>query len=147
MLSYKRTLAGPLAEGRTNKREAAVLQFAKQLSACTYDYSKDGGAVGTYLFGQSLPAGAIVTNVWTDEETAVTGATSITLKAGSTALTGALDFTGVGESGVKARSLASGDAIKLSSASELQIAIATAAATAGKVTFYVEWMIRPGTVA
>lgn len=145
MQSYKRTLAGPLAEGRTNKREAAVLQFAKQLSAVTYDYSVDGGAIGTISFGQSLPAGAIVTNVWTDEQTAVAGATSITLKAGSTALTGALDMTG--DSGVKARSLAVADAVKLTSASELNIAIATAAATAGKVTFYVEWMIRPGTIA
>lgn len=145
MLSYKRTNAGPLAEGRTNKREAAVLQFAKQLSACTWSFSVDGGAVGTYLFGQSLPAGAIVTNVWTDEETAVTGATSITLKAGSTSLTGALDMTG--DSGVKARSLAVADAVKLTSASELNIAIATNPATAGKVTFYVEWMIKPGTIA
>jgi hypothetical protein len=145
MLSYKRTNAGPLAEGRTNKREAAVLQFAKQLSACTWSFAADGGAVGTYLFGQSLPAGAIVTNVWTDEETAVTGATSITLKAGSTSLTGALDMTG--DSGVKARSLAVADAVKLTSASELNIAIATNPATAGKVTFYVEWMIKPGTIA
>lgn len=146
MLSYKRTLAGPLAEGRTNKREAAVLQFAKQLSACTYDYSKDGGAVGTYLFGQSLPAGAIVTNVWTDEETAVTGATSITLKAGSTPLTDALNL--ISSAGTNSQALASSaSAIKVTSASELQIAIATNAATAGKVTFYVEWMIKPGTVA
>lgn len=145
MLSPKRTNAGPLAEGRTNKREAAVLQFAKQLSACTWDFSKDGGAVGSIFFNQSLPAGAIVTNVWTDEETTVTGATAVTLKAGSTALTGALDMTG--DSGVKARSLAVADAVKLTSASELNIAIATNAATAGKVTFYVEWMIRPGTVA
>lgn len=144
MLSYKRTVAGPLAEGRTNKREAAVLQFSKQLSAVTWDFSVDGGAVGTYLFGQQLPANAIVTNIWTDEETAVTGATSVTLKAGSTALTGALDFPG--DSGVKARSLAAGDAIKVTSAAELQIAIATNPATAGKVTFYVEWMRKPNTV-
>lgn len=146
MLSPKRTLAGPLAEGRTNKREAAVLQFAKQLSACTWSFAADGGAIGTYLFGQSLPAGAIVTNVWTDEETTVTGATSITLKAGSTSLTGALDLTA--SSGTNSQALAgSATAIKLSSASELNIAIATAAATAGKVTFYVEWMVKPGTVA
>ena len=146
MQSYKRTNAGPLAEGRTNKREAAVLQFAKQLSAVTYDFSVDGGAVGTYLFGQSLPAGAIVTNVWTDEVTAFTGATSITLKAGSTALTGALNLTA--STGVNSQALASSaTAIKVSSASELQIAIATNAATAGHVHFYVEWMIQPGTLA
>jgi hypothetical protein len=145
MKSPLRTEAGPLVYGRVNKREAAVLQFAKQLSACTWDYSVDGGAIGTISFGQQLPAGAIVTNVWTDEQTAVAGATSVTLKAGSTALTGALDMTG--DSGVKARSLAVADAVKLTSASELNIAIATAAATAGKVTFYVEWMIEPGTIA
>jgi hypothetical protein len=141
MKSYQRTEAGLLAEGRTNKREAAVLQFAKQLSACTWDFSVDGGAVGTISFGQSLPANAIVTNVWTDEETAVTGATSITLKAGSTSLTGALDMTG--DSGIKARSLAVADAVKVTSSSELNIAIATNPATAGKVTFYVEWMKKP----
>lgn len=145
MLSPKRTLAGSLAEKRTNKREAAVLQFAKQISACTWDFAVDGGAVGTISFGQSLPAGAIVTNIWTDEVTTVTGATDITLKAGSTALSGSIDFTG--DSGVKARSMAVADAVKLTSASEINIEIATAAATAGKVTFYMEWMIIPNTVA
>ena len=145
MLSPKRTLAGSLAEKRTNKREAAVLQFAKQISACTWDFDVDGGAVGTISFGQSLPAGAIVTNIWTDEVTTVTGATDITLKAGSTALSGSLDMTG--DSGVKARSMAVADAVKLTSASEINIEIATAAATAGKVTFYMEWMIVPNTVA
>lgn len=141
MKSSLRTEAGLLAEGRVNKREAAVLQFAKQLSACTWDFSVDGGAVGTISFGQSLPANAIVTNVWTDEETAVTGATSVTLNAGATALTGALDMTG--DSGIKARSLAVADAVKVTSSSELNIAIATNPATAGKVTFYVEWMKKP----
>lgn len=147
MLSPKRTLAGSLAEKRTNKREAAVLQFAKQISACTWDFDVDGGAVGTISFGQSLPAGAIVTNIWTDEVTTVTGATDITLKAGSTALSGSINFTGAGDSGVKARSMAVADAVKLTSASEINIEIATAAATAGKVTFYMEWMIVPNTVA
>lgn len=142
MKSPLRTVAGPLAEGRTNKREAAVLNFAKQLSAVTWDFSKDGGAVGDISFGAALPAGAIVTNVWTDEETAVTGATSVTLKAGSTALTGALDLTA--DAGVQSRALAGSAAgIKVSASSELKISIATAAATAGKVTFYVEWMKKP----
>lgn len=144
MKSPLRTVAGPLALGKTNKREAAVLQFAKQLSAVTWDFSADGGAVGDISFGAALPAGAIVTNVWSDEETAVTGATSVTLKAGSTALTAALDFTGVGDTGIQSRALVGSAAgIKVSASSELKISIATAAATAGKVTFYVEWMKKP----
>lgn len=142
MKSPLRTVAGPLAEGRVNKREAAVLNFAKQCQAVTWDFSKDGGAIGDVSFGASLPAGAIVTGVLSDEETAVTGATSITLKAGSTSLTGAIDFTG--DAGIQSRALAGSAAgIKLSAASELKITIATAVATAGKVTFYVEFLKKP----
>lgn len=135
-----RTLAGSLAEGRSNKREAAILEFATQSMSAVYDFSVDGGAVGTYLFGISLPINAMVVRVFTDEQTAVTGATDITLKAGSTALTGSIDFTA--SSGTNSQALAgSATAIKLAASSELQIAIATAAATAGKVRFHVEYLI------
>lgn len=144
MKSPLRTVAGPLALGRINKREAAVLNFAEQIQAVSWDFSKDGGAISDISFGASLPAGAIVTGVLSDEETAVTGATSITLKAGSTALTGAIDFTNVGSTGVQNQTLAGSAAdIKLSAASELKITIATAAATAGKVTFYVRFVKKP----
>lgn len=140
MRSSRRTPAGKLCEGRSNAREAAVLEFSKQVMSATWDFSADGGAVGSYLFGVSLPAGAIATDVWSEELTAVTGATSITLKADSTALTGAIDFTG--DAGIQKRTLAGSAAgIKVSSASELQIAIATNPATAGVIRFYVEYMI------
>lgn len=142
MKSPLRTEAGLLTHGRVNKREAAVLQFAKQVQAVTWDFSKDGGAVGDVSFGVKLPAGAIVTSVLSDEETSVTGATSVTLKAGSTPLTGAIDFTG--DAGIQSRALAGSAAgIKLSTASELKITIATNAATAGKATFYVEFVEKP----
>lgn len=136
-----RTLAGPLNAARSNKREAAILaKLAKQVAVCTYDYSLDGGAVGDISFRTQLPANAVVTAIYTDEVTAVTAATSITLKAGSTSLTAALDFTA--SSGVNSRALAgSATAIKLSSASELKITIASVAATAGKVRFAVEFYI------
>lgn len=140
MKSPMRTLAKPLAEGRTNAREASVLEFAQQCQTCLWDFSSDGGAVGSITFGVSLPANAVITRVFSDEQTAVTGATSITLKAGSTSLTGAIDFTG--DSGIQSRALAGSAAgIKLSSASELQIAIASVAATAGKIRFMVEYYI------
>ncbi len=140
MKSAMRTQAGPLCEGRTNKREAAVLEFATQSASFIYDFSVDGGAIGTYLSNIVLPINAMVVRVFTDEQTAVTGATDITLKAGSTALTGSIDFTG--DSGTNSRALAgSATAIKLAAASELQIAIATAAATAGKVRFHVEYLM------
>lgn len=141
MKSPLRTEAGPLVYGKVNKREAAVLEFAKQVAAVTWDFSADGGAVGDVTFGVKLPAGAIVVAVLSDEETAVTGATSITLSAGSTALTGAINFTS--DAGIQSRALAGSAAgIKVTSASELKIAIATNPATAGKVTFYVQFLVK-----
>lgn len=140
MRSPVRTLAKPLAEGRVNGREAAVLEFAEQCQTCLYDFSVDGGAISTISFGVSLPANAVVVAVFSDEQTAVAGATDVTLKAGSTALTGSIDFTG--DSGIQSRALAGSAAgIKLSSSSELNIAIGTAAATAGKIRFAVKYYI------
>ena len=126
---------------KMNKREASVLgKFAKQMASFMYDYAADGGAIGSYLSGIKLPANSVVTKVYTDEQTAVAGATSITLNAGATALTAALDLTA--SAGFQSPALAGAAAgIKLASASELSIAIASAAATAGKVRFAVEFFI------
>lgn len=140
MKSPRRTPASPLCEGRVGAREAAVLEFSTQSASFLYDFSVDGGAVGSYLSNIVLPAGAMVVRVFTDEQTAVTGADAITLNAGATALTAAIDFTA--SSGTNSRALASSaTAIKLAAASELQIAIATNAATAGKVRFHVEYLM------
>lgn len=136
------TPAGSLSGGRTNKRTAASLNFARQSVTCVWDFAADGGAVGTYLFNTKLPPNAVVTSVHADELTPVTGATSITLSAGATALTGATDFTGI--SGVGTVALAgSATAIKLSTtaSSELQIAIATNPATAGRIRFAISWYL------
>lgn len=148
MKSPQRTTAGLLAEGRVNKREAAVLEFAKQVQSCTWDFSKDGGLVGDYGFGVKLPAGAIVTGIWADREAAVTGATDLKLFAGpsatGTALSASVDFT----SGAAQRSVTLATTLpalpaKLAASAELTLKITTSAATAGKVTFFVEWMVKP----
>ena len=142
MKSPLRTEAGPLALGRVNKREAAVLNFAKQCQAVTWDFSKDGGAIGDITFGAKLPAGAIVTGLWIDKEVAVTGATAVTLSAGATALTAQFDLVAAGTTASRALA-GSATAIKLAAASELKLSIATSAATAGKATFYVEFVKKP----
>lgn len=143
MRSAERTLSGRLHEERANAREAAVNdRFAKQVATVVWDFSVDGGAVGTFLFNSALPAGAVVTNVYTEEQVAVLGATSMTLSAGSTALTGATDFTA--STGVNSQALAGGaTAIKPSSTavSELKMAIATTPATAGRVRWCVEFYV------
>lgn len=144
MRSPTRTPAGRLNQNRSNAREAAIRDaFAKQVATVVWDFSVDGGAVGTYSFNQKLPPGAVVTDVYTDEQTAVTGATSMTLSAGGTALTGAIDFTA--SSGQNRQALATGATalVKPSATafSELTMAIATTAATAGRVRFCVEFFV------
>lgn len=142
MKASQRTEAGLLTTGRVNKREAAVLNFAKQVQTVVWDFSVDGGAIGDILFGVKLPAGSIVTNVWVDKEVAVTGATAVTVSAGATALTAQFDL--VAAATTASRALAgSATAIKLSAASELKLSIATAAGTAGKVAIYVEYVKKP----
>lgn len=150
MKSPLRTIAGPLAEGRTNKREAAVLEFSSQMQSALYDFSVDGGAVGTISFGVQLPANAVITKITADVQTAATsgGSATFQIQAGSTNLTAATAFdsatAGINAAGVLDIPLsvsAPFDAIKLSSAGELKMAIATAALTAGKVRWLVEFKI------
>ena len=145
MKSPLRTEAGPLVYGKVNKREAAVLEFAKQVQAVTWDFAADGGAVGDVTFGVKLPAGAIVTNIWADRKAAVVAATDLKLYAGPSAsgtqLSAAVDFT----SGLPQRpvTLAASLPAKLTAAAELTLKITTTAATAGKVTFFVEFITEP----
>jgi hypothetical protein len=133
--------AGQLGVGYPSRRDEAVLNCGGQRSASVlWDVSVDGGLVGDISFGRLLPAGAIVVGLLVDEQTPVVDATSVTLSAGSTALSGALDLTA--SSGVTAPALAGSAAgIKLASDSELKITIATTAASAGKVRFFVRYLL------
>lgn len=133
--------SGKLAVGFPGKREEAILDASgNRTESVLWDFSKDGGAIGDISFGRKLPAGAIVIGLLTDEQTAVTGADEIQLKAGSTNLSGVLDLTA--SSGVQAPALAGSAAgIKIASDSELKISITTNAATAGKVRFFVRYLL------
>lgn len=131
--------AGFLTGGKPNKREEAVLNFANRCDSFLYDFEKDGGTASTDVeFKRSLPAGAIVKGITADIQTAVTGAVDATIDAGSTSLTAATDLTAL--SGIATIALTDTDGIKLTEASELKLAIATAA-TAGKVRFFVEYLM------
>lgn len=150
MQAQPRQVAGPLATFKANKREAAVLEFSSQIMSALYDFSLDGGAVGTYSFGISLPANAVVKAIYADVQTAATSGGSATyqLKAGSSDLTADIAFdsatAGIDDAGVLSLPLnvsSPFDCLKLSSASELKLSIETAALTAGKVRFAVEYYI------
>lgn len=136
--------SGKLAVGFPSKRDEAVLDAgANRCESMLYDFSSDAGAVGSLSSGRLLPAGAIVTNVYSDEITALTSAGSATVQllVGSQALTDALAFdTGFASSQSQALA-SSATAIKVTSQAELKIAIAAAALTAGKLRFFVEYKL------
>ena len=144
MKAKKRELAGRLAILTPNKREEKVLnEGGIRVESVLYDSSKDGLAQATYEFDRFLPANAVVTRVFSDELVALTssGSATLQLKAGSTALTDAIAFdTGFANSQSQALA-SSATAIKLSSRSELKLTVAAADLTAGKVRFYVEYML------
>lgn len=134
----------PASLATPGRREQALLdEGGVRCDSVVYDFSQDGGAVGTVTFRRQLPAGAIVTRVFSDEITALTsgGSATLQLKAGSTDLVDATAFD-TGFAGTESQALASSaEAIKLSADSELQMEIATAALTAGKVRWFVEYLI------
>jgi len=140
----KKLTAGILAVGYPSKRDEAVLNAGgSRAESSVYDFTIDRGAIGTVSFGRLLPAGAIVTAVYSDELTVLTsaGLATLQLKAGSTSLTDALAFD-TGFAGTQSQALASSaTAIKLTAASELNLAIAVAALTAGKVRFLVKYLL------
>lgn len=137
--------AGKLAVNRGSSRDEAVLNEGGVRSfSVQYKFSADGGTVGTKSFGRKLPAGAIVTNVYSDEIAVLTsgGSATLQLKVGSTNLTGALAFD-TGFANAQSQALASSaTAIKVAAESELNLAVAGAALTAGTVRFYVEFKIQ-----
>lgn len=137
--------SGPLAVG-PSKRDQAVLDAGGiRVDSVLFDFDLDGGAVGDVDFARHLPAGAVITRVFSDELTALTsgGSATVQLKAGATALTDALafdtDFTGAIDSQALA---SSAEGIKLAAEAELKISIAAAALTAGKVRFFVEYLLQ-----
>lgn len=141
MKANKRLSAGKLSVGIISSRDEAVLNSSgERTESVQYNFLRDGGAVATYMFGRNIPEGAIITSLLTDEITAVTGNTSVTLRAGTTALTAALDLTAT--SGIQAPALAGSVAgIKMTADSELNIVVAGTAITAGNIRFYVTYKL------
>lgn len=121
------------------------LDRAEKVLCLEYDFAVDGGAVGDITLkdadgvAYATEEACIVTKVLAHEVTALTsaGAATVTLEAGSTALTGAIAYN-TGFTGLDNLALAaSAAAVAVATGQTLQIAVGTAALTAGKVRFYI----------
>jgi hypothetical protein len=135
--------AGKLAVGFPAKRDEAVLNAGGSRSeSVLFDFSQDGGAVGTLSLGRLLPLGAVVTEVIADEITNITsgGSATIKLTCNSQDL---IDATAIASfAGLTKPALASSAAaIKISAEAELKLVIATAALTAGKLRLFVRYVL------
>lgn len=112
----------------------------KSVVKATYDFAVSGGAVSDISLDSWVPPGAIITNIYSREVTSVTsdGSATVTLSAGSTALTGATAVASVATGSIALASSAT--AIVISASSRLKITIGTAALTAGKVEYFIEYI-------
>lgn len=127
----------------------SLIQAQKGVVAATYDFAVSGGAQSTITIqSNAIPANAVITNVYADELTNVTsgGSATVAVVVGSTTITTAQAIAGF--TGAIAMTLASSaTAVKVAAGGDLKVLIATEALTAGKVRFFVEYMVSEDTVA
>jgi hypothetical protein len=113
---------------------AGEVGAAKTVSAL-YDFSVNGGAVGARDLGVAIPDNAVILEVVSDILTQVAGGGTATLEVGAVALSPDL----VGDSvGVYSHS---GLPLKITTPGNLELQVATGAVTAGKVRFFVRYVI------
>jgi hypothetical protein len=110
-----------------------------------YDFSVDGGAVGTIVPGNSaiIPDNAIITDVFHSTTTALTsgGSATLALTAGGLTLNAAVAYNNADYADESVIANAVND--KTTSATGIQFVIATAALTAGVVDVYVQYYVGP----
>lgn len=127
------------ADGLSNMRVLRV----------TYDFAVNGGATGTINLGQALPAKALIKQVWSYTTTApLSGGTpAVTLLCEDAAnLMASVDLTtytiGTIHAGVET-GVAGTMVAAIAASCNVSMTIATATLTAGKVTWYIEYVITP----
>lgn len=128
--------AGVGLGGRSGRRAVAL-----------YDFAVDGGAVGDItLRGDTIPSGAIITDVLINVDTALTsgGAATVALKAeGAADLNAADAISGApwSTTGAERGDLDADTApVKTTAARSIVATVGTAALTAGKFSVYVEYL-------
>jgi hypothetical protein len=117
------------------------------LAQATYDFSKVGGAIGTYSLGVKLPANAIITQSYlysiTQPTTAASGTLAFQCQNANDIITAtaAASYSSAGAA-IAGSSTAAASAFKYTTAAcTIQATIATGALTAGKVTAFVEYVV------
>lgn len=119
--------------------EAAYASAEKVVSG-TYDFATHGGTVGTKNLGLALPAGAIVTRLWTDALTPMTsgGLATVAIEVGADVLLAATAFNDAALTDLDQQT--AGLPLKSAAGGNLEFVIADEALTAGKVRVMVAYI-------
>ncbi|EKU98033.1 hypothetical protein Lepto7375DRAFT_7292 [Leptolyngbya sp. PCC 7375] len=105
-----------------------------------YDFSIHGGAVGTLTLPAEIPDNAIITDAYVDVLVDLTSGGSATVAIGLNTTTDILAATAIASVTGVVVAKQGADAFKLTADRKLQVTIATAALTAGKMAIYVKWV-------
>jgi len=103
-----------------------------------YNFAVDGGASGEITLAQTetIPVGATVVRITTNETTAITGSTDIDIQIGSTKINTAVNYTG--DSGVVVRTAVP---TEISTAGDIKLDNDGSSITAGVLEIFVEYFL------
>jgi hypothetical protein len=135
-----------------------IIHRTKNAIKCTYNFAVSGGAISTIPLNDdqgnpcTLPLNAIVTNVVAYSSTAVTSAGSATISLGSNISGSTTDLmSATGKATLSQGAFTAGNPVGTAATwvgpvttqagSQVQVAIAAAAVTAGVVEFFIEYHI------
>lgn len=108
--------------------------------ATTYDFAVNGGAIGTIELPGEIPDNAIITKCIVDVHTAPTSGGSATVALGLNTTTDLLAATAIASVTGVVIAKDTAAAFKLTADRKVQVTIAVAALTAGKMAIVVEWV-------
>lgn len=127
---------------------AALLQ-RKYVAKGAYDFAADGGAIGTFDLGVTIPDNAIITDAWVDVLTTLTSATDAATIAlhtetandivSAVAISAATDWDAGLRAGIPVGTVATMK--KMSAARALTATVAVEDLTAGKFNVFVEYVL------
>ena len=136
MQAPQRTIPGKLENGRINARESAVIaHHTKQMAKVSFDFDFDGAA--DPAFKTILPANSVILAAHVFVDTALTGATAMTLTIGSFTVDLVANSTIESATGYSAVAITA--ATIGTTASEITAPF-TGTATAGKFRIMVEYI-------
>lgn len=132
---------------------AEVVHHQLGCMQAVYDYSVDGGAVGTIglkdVFGNKalLPSGALIKKVIIHVEAALTSGGLATISVGSEAAGDLKGATAVASYSLAANldgipDGAAANIVRLTAERQISIAVAVAALTAGKMHVFIDYVVR-----